>query len=123
MLIGPNVLFYLVYDLLKTGENRWNRCRLGGGGIDQYQTNIVCDAEPLKFTKVVTYCMICIKQVVTVGDRWKGVTGVYLVGVRKAQYLTNIVCKSEALRLKTLLRNIQVLLVLFSVWFEVIILP
>ena len=40
----------------------------------------------------------------------KGETGVHLAGVGIAHYLTNIVCESEALRLKTLLRNIQGLL-------------
>ena len=60
MIIGPALLSYLVYNLLKTGENRWNRCTLGEVGIDQFQRNIVCNTEPLKLKTVVTYVYLTV---------------------------------------------------------------
>ena len=105
MLIGPAALSYLVYDLLKTGENRWNRCTLGGVGINQYQTNIVCDVEPLKFTKVVTYEYLNVWSVqnwwwqVKTGE--KGETGVHLGGTDVEQQQMNVVYQYDPLKLKT----------------------
>ena len=44
-----------MYNLFKTGEKGETGVHWYGGGIVQYQINIVRDDEPLKLKTVVTY--------------------------------------------------------------------